>query len=150
MCTHACRYFKLASIHSGLPPLPRADLPEYGAHRTACFPTWHRAYLLEFERMMRRADLALGGDGSIGLPYWDWTQPELNGEVLPRFVRDRLMVEFAADFFPTAPARGAHGYRLSATRTDADIQRLLLASDVAAKANACLLSSTYRMHASTR
>ena len=31
--------------------------------------------------MLRRADMALGGDGAIGLPYWDWSEAEVKGEV---------------------------------------------------------------------
>jgi len=42
--------------------------------------------MLEFERSLRRADMALGKDGNIGLPYWDWMEPEVNGEVVPGIV----------------------------------------------------------------
>ena len=31
--------------------------------------------------MLRRADMALGGDGAIGLPDWDWSEAEVKGEV---------------------------------------------------------------------
>ena len=75
------QYFRLAVIHGGMPPLSEHDYPEYCAHRRECFPGWHRPYLLDFERTMRRADIALGGDGAIGLPYWDWMRPEIYGEV---------------------------------------------------------------------
>ena len=59
-------YFKMAVIHGGMPPLSTKKYPEYCAHRRTCFAPWHRPYMLEFERMLRRADLALGGDGNIG------------------------------------------------------------------------------------
>ena len=72
-------YFRLAVVHGGLPPLSHEQAPEYCAHRRECFPTWHRPYLLDFERMLRRADIALGGDGNIGLPYWDWSIAEHTG-----------------------------------------------------------------------
>ena len=82
-------YFKLAVMHGGMPPLSRAEYPEYCAHRREAFPGWHRPYMLDFERALRRADLACGGDGTIGLPYWDWCETEVNGEVLPKVVRGK-------------------------------------------------------------
>jgi Common central domain of tyrosinase len=39
------------------------------AHGTLHFLTWHRAYLLEFEKILRDAS----GDPGFALPYWDWT-----------------------------------------------------------------------------
>eukprot|EP00966_Prymnesium_polylepis_P005626 128608-Prymnesium_polylepis.1 len=145
------QYFKLAAIHGGFPPLTRSQVclpalavgallpltsscahcasqaPEYCVHGREAFPGWHRAYILAFERMMRRADMALGGDGAIGLPYWDWSAPEVHGEVLPRIVRDVLMREFEADFFPVAPTPTptGHRYRMSATRGDVEIRLAL-------------------------
>ncbi|KAH8091503.1 metalloendopeptidase [Aureococcus anophagefferens] len=93
-------YFRLAVMHGGMPELPRASFPEYCVHGQEAFPTWHRPYLLDFERALRRADLALGNDGNIGLPYWDWCEPEVNGEILPGIVRKKLMtVPFPDDFF---------------------------------------------------
>lgn len=109
-------YFKLAAMHGGFAPLTRDEAPEYCAHGRECFPTWHRPYMLAFERALRRADLALGGDGRIGLPYWDWCQTSVNGEVLPGIVRSALMSEFATEFFPVPPSPSKHGYRLAKTR----------------------------------
>lgn len=97
-------YFKMAVIHGGMPPLSTKKYPEYCAHRRTCFAPWHRPYMLEFERMLRRADLALGGDSNIGLPYWDWTRYEVNGEVFPRIIRDELTVDFPSSFFPIKPS----------------------------------------------
>ena len=45
--------------------------------------------------MMRRADLALGGDGEVALPYWGWERMEVNGEVCPKLIRE-LSEEFNA------------------------------------------------------
>lgn len=43
-------------------------------HGTLHFFTWHRAYLLRFENILREAS----GDDSFTLPYWDWsTSPSL-------------------------------------------------------------------------
>ena len=49
------QYFRLAVIHDGMPPLSEHEYPEYCSHRRECFPNWHRPYLLDFERTMRRA-----------------------------------------------------------------------------------------------
>ena len=70
-------HLSLAVMHGGMPPLSRSDYPEYCSHRRECFPNWHRPYMLEFEKVMRKADVALGRDGNIGLPYWDWSQSEV-------------------------------------------------------------------------
>ena len=80
-------YFQLAALHGGFPPYPRSEHPSYCSHGRENFPGWHRPYLLEFERMLRRADVALGNDGRIGLPYWGWEELEVNGEVAPAVVR---------------------------------------------------------------
>ncbi len=142
-------YFKLAVVHGGMPPLDSAMYPEYCAHGRECFPTWHRPYMLAFEQMLQRADMALGGDGRIALPYWDWCDTEVNGEVMPRVVREKLMVEFDDDFFLTKPSRSAHGYRMDATRSDADIKVLLEESEIAAQASQCLHSAEHAQHATT-
>jgi tyrosinase len=42
------------------------------AHRGLAFLAWHRALLWEFEKDLQLADVALGKDGVIGLPWWDW------------------------------------------------------------------------------
>ena len=132
-----------------MPPLSEEAYPEYCAHRRECFPNWHRPYLLDFERTMRRADMALGGDGNLGLPYWDWLEPEINGEVMPAVVREHLLDEFPPDFFPTPPAPSRHNYRLGGGRSDAAIKAQLERSNVRQLALACLHSAAYRQHAST-
>ena len=90
-------YFRLASYHGG--PASLFGEGRYCVHGGEAFPGWHRAYLLDFETTMRRADKALGQDGNIGLPYWDWARPEINGEVFPKILKEQL-TEFPADFFP--------------------------------------------------
>jgi Common central domain of tyrosinase len=43
-------------------------------HGTTHFLTWHRAYIYQFENILRQAS----GDDSLNLPYWDWsTSPSL-------------------------------------------------------------------------
>ena len=111
------QFFRLAAIHGGLPPLDPGEFPEYCVHGREAFPNWHRPYLLDFERTMRRADLALGGDGSIGLPYWDWSEAEVDGQARPPasslISRDRPRPLIS----PRAPrdaATGAAGHRARA------------------------------------
>jgi hypothetical protein len=43
------------------------------AHLGPAFFPWHRYFLRKFERDLEAADRALGGDGGVTLPYWDWT-----------------------------------------------------------------------------
>jgi hypothetical protein len=67
-----CEYVRLATYHA-----------VYCNHGVESFPGWHRAYIADFECTLRRADIANGGDGRIGLPYWDWTSAEVNGQTYP-------------------------------------------------------------------
>jgi tyrosinase len=48
-------------------------------HGTPHFFSWHRAYLLYFERICQ----ALTGEPKFGLPYWNWNQ---NPDVHPAFL----------------------------------------------------------------
>jgi len=73
-------WFRLAGYH-GWPD-------DFCAHRQENFPAWHRAYLIEFEKELRRADRELGNDGHIALPYWDYTQYTVNGQVIPSIYRE--------------------------------------------------------------
>src|SRR5229473_2864010 len=43
------------------------------AHQGPAFLPWHREFILLFEQNLQAADQALGNDGSVALPYWDWT-----------------------------------------------------------------------------
>jgi len=44
------------------------------AHGGLAFLAWHRAFLWEFEKDLQTSDIALGKDGRIGVPWWDWTK----------------------------------------------------------------------------
>jgi tyrosinase len=46
--------------------------PNY-AHQGPAFLPWHREFILLFEQDMQNADRSLGQDGTLTLPYWDWT-----------------------------------------------------------------------------
>eukprot|EP00041_Stephanoeca_diplocostata_P031814 m.1001596 g.1001596 ORF g.1001596 m.1001596 type:complete len:250 (+) comp24031_c0_seq6:88-837(+) len=62
---------------------------EYCHHGQETFPSWHRGYLVEFEQELRKADKALGNDGNIGLPYWDWAAKDFKG--LPTILRKHFV-----------------------------------------------------------
>jgi hypothetical protein len=50
------------------PPLPTWNQCQ---HRSFFFLSWHRMYLLYFERILRDAS----GDPNLALPYWDYANP---------------------------------------------------------------------------
>jgi len=132
-------YFRLAVIHGGMPDGSTRDrYPEFCVHRREAFPNWHRPYLLDFERSMRRADIAEGGDGNIGLPYWDWSQPVVRGQVFPGFVRQSLLEEFPPDFFP--PNVGSTASLTLRTPSDNNLANQLRGSDIIQLAGQCLHS----------
>ncbi|MGH6822694.1 MAG: tyrosinase family protein [Methylocella sp.] len=66
-------------------------------HGNWYFLTWHRAFLLMYERTVRQ----LTGHADFALPYWDWTndrqlpaafvQPAWNGQPNPLFEQQRSM-----------------------------------------------------------
>lgn len=66
-------------LESMEPPVTRSP-----AHEGPAFLPWHREFLLRFENDLRAADQALGNDGEITIPYWDWTDPVSRGEGLAR------------------------------------------------------------------
>lgn len=41
-------------------------------HMNPAFGPWHRFFIAEFEKDLQAADVALGGDGKLTLPFWDW------------------------------------------------------------------------------
>lgn len=43
------------------------------AHQGPAFLPWHRQYIRMFEQDLGAADLSLGGNGDLTLPYWNWT-----------------------------------------------------------------------------
>merc|ERR1719461_2733283 len=75
-------WFRLAGYH-GWPS-------QFCHHGKENFPTWHRAYLVDVEQALRKADKALGNDGNIGLPYWNWMITEINGEIFPKILTDEF------------------------------------------------------------
>ena len=82
-------YFRLGVVHGGTQDrgtwLSEAQnpTPSYCVHGPECFANWHRIYITDMELTLRRADLALGNDGRIGLPYFDWTVKPAGKPMLP-------------------------------------------------------------------
>jgi len=114
------------------------------------FPAWHRGHLLELERALKEADKELGNDGDIGLPYWDWLNFEVGGEVVPKCIRDSFATlpwglvdpEQAGDL-------GKHGF--SQLASDAEIKSYLANADIRSMVTSCLSDGTsHWMHASKR
>jgi len=66
------------------------------AHMGPAFFPWHRHFLRKFENDLKDADRALGGDGSLTLPYWDWTHENGDNPTSQRgwLWRDDLMGGF--------------------------------------------------------
>ncbi len=136
-------YFRLAGYH-GWPN-------DYCAHRQEVFPHWHRAYLCDVERSLIRADMDLGNDGNVGLPYWDWTRPTINGQVVPNLIRDNFgQIPSALQSQIRSVAGGStlinRGYQLS---RDSTITRRLRSSFVNSKVNEALLQPQHWRAAST-
>ena len=101
-------YFRLGVVHGGTQDrgtwLSEAQnpTPSYCVHGPECFANWHRIYITDMELTLRRADLALGNDGRIGLPYFDWTVKPAGKPMLP-MVLQKIM---ATDSFEGKHSEG--------------------------------------------
>mmetsp|Transcript_11347 Transcript_11347/g.27784 ORF Transcript_11347/g.27784 Transcript_11347/m.27784 type:complete len:147 (-) Transcript_11347:3-443(-) len=79
---------------------------DYCVHGTELFPIWHRVYLAEFEHALQAADRALGPDGALALPYWDWL--DLDGAWPQQGVMPAILREYLPDL-PAGLAAGGCG-----------------------------------------
>lgn len=129
-------YFRIASYH-GWPS-------DYCSHGQETFPGWYRAYLTEFEVALRTADIELGGDGQLGLPYWDW----LSNPTFPSIIRDHFSGDLPTGFLP----ENEEADRVAWNRRNSDrrIRRNLLASNLLSQVDACLSVEEHWRHASMR
>lgn len=67
-------YGTIAAIHS----VSHRMHAFQGVAGMARFLAWHRAYLLEFEKLIQNAS----GNSKVTIPYWDWTlEPHIPGEM---------------------------------------------------------------------
>ena len=55
------------------------------AHDGQGFPTWHRLYMLEWERSIQE----IAHDDTFSVPFWDWTEPKDESKI---FTNDLLGV----------------------------------------------------------
>ena len=125
----------------------------YCAHGIETFPGWHRGYLIEFELALQQADKTLGGDGRIGMPYWDWSEvQDGNGPVLPPVIREHFS-EMPEGLVPrTDPKTGAtirlyeRGY--SQIYPDDQIRDTMQSSRVRQEMYESLTQVTHWQHAS--
>ena len=132
------QYFRVAGYH-GWPG-------DFCAHRAETFPSWHRAYLLEFERELRIADFELGNDGNIGLPYWDFSKYELNGETIPKVFED---IELPKHFFKSSRKGKMFQYGYSKVHSDKVALEKLRSANIDDDFNACLEEAMHWKFASS-
>ena len=134
-------YFEIAGYH-GWPS-------DHCHHGQETFPGWHRGYCVRLERAIIKADLELGNDGNIGLPYWDWSDLNVGGQVMPQAIRRHfgVMPEGLVNR-DEAGSLGSRGY--SQIRGEAALRSSLLRASVASQAEQCLAVAEHYMHASTR
>lgn len=123
-------WFRLAGYH-GWPS-------QYCAHGIGTFPTWHRAYLLDFEHALQNADRALGNDGDIGLPYWDWSDVEGpdGKEPFPKILSDPRLAQLPTNFFQ--PGEKPHPALQKPFKRNKNIPQLLKNANVAETARLAL------------
>lgn len=116
-------------------------------HAQESFPGWHRAYLCEFESALKAADRALGNDGRIGMPYWDWMVEEVNGERYPQ-VLSRHFREMPADLVSTENELKSRGY--GALSSEASILSRLRSSRISDQVYRAFGNEEHFMAASKR
>ena len=147
-------FHRIAGYH-GWPSTNPDGSKGFCAHRAENFPGWHRAYLLEIENALGEADKLNGGDGKLGLPYWDWRRAEVNGQVMPASIREHFGKEFKfpENFFN--PENGENKLTREAfasLRSDKELRERLLDADVRGMADASLdltKHADHWQHAST-
>merc|ERR1719242_1068602 len=132
-------FFRLASYHGEPGPI-------YCQHGRETFPGWHRIYLMEFEKALQAADAALGNDGRIALPYWDWSIDPDQG--LPKGVRERFS-GWPEGFWPDSLKNNSSTYA-QRRADDNSIGSQLQSWGVAQDAAMSLLAHEHWVHASTR
>ena len=101
---------------------------------------------MEFERALQAADMALGNDGRIALPYWDWSvNPD---EGLPKGIREQFS-GWPQGFFPDSLKKEPTVSSLRRAN-DKSIAAQLRSWRVAETAEQTLLATEHWAHASTR
>ena len=123
----------------------------YCAHGEETFPAWHRAYMCEFEQFLQQADQALGNDGKIGLPYWDFVDEmnSSNGPMIPTIIAKEFkeLPQGLLENVAEGSAFIRRGYEL---RTESEMRRRMRNARVGRKVDHCLMQKDHWQHASTR
>jgi hypothetical protein len=75
-----------AAVHglANTPPPPGAPWNEC-QHATWYFLPWHRMYLYQFERIVRKTVIELGGPDDWALPYWNYEGTGRSNQIPPAF-----------------------------------------------------------------
>ena len=79
--------------------------------------------------------------GNLGLPYWNWSNVEVNGEVVPGIVREMLLKDYDPDFFPVAPSPPLR--KLSVLVSDAKLKQYLVDAQIKDLAQSVMHSSAF-------
>lgn len=94
-----------AAIHGSYSAPPRGTSFNECQHASWFFLPWHRMYLYFFERIVRAAVIANGGDPEWALPYWNYDQPNPRN-TLPKPLRTPKLPDGTANpLFLPAPRR---------------------------------------------
>jgi len=92
-------FYRIGKIHGF--PLEKGRTSIWCAHGIITFPAWHRAYVLEFEKALQKADKEINPEykDSIALPYWDWTDFSTKKDYFPQILRDWKVGDYPDDFY---------------------------------------------------
>eukprot|EP00808_Paulinella_micropora_P017961 g26024.t1 len=116
-------------------------------HGKESFPAWHRAFLVTFERELIKADKALGKDGNIGLPYWDWS--DYSVPFMPEIIAKEFP-SLPADFAPPDSRFAKEGIGMFRRYPDSRVLSNARSARIAEEANESLLTEQHFLHASTQ
>ena len=101
---------------------------------------------------MIQADVSLGNDGNIGLPYWDWTRLDINGETYPSILNEFFQdIPTGLQNFIRSTPGGENllerGYNLN---SETRLRRNLSRAGLVEKVRDALLETEHWRFASTR
>ena len=87
-----------AAIH-GIDPLPAAKVGLWAEcqHGSSFFLPWHRMYILNFERIVARHVVSVGGPADWALPYWNYTTSDPSTLALPPAFRNPTLANGAVN-----------------------------------------------------
>ena len=147
-------WFRIAGYHGW----PSNGGRGYCAHRAEHFPGWHRAYLLEMETALMKADQEVGNDGNIAHPYWDFSSYEIEVDekkiVVPEVIYEQFGPEFrfSDEFFQGQTDGRLYDIGFRGLRDPAQLSMRLDSSSIMDNVRNCLdLNANFEhwMHAST-